>query len=72
MAASGSSQDGEKVMLALLQLLNEKRTGPDTRKRVVKSLTAKMLTPTSLAMLGRRLRDQNDDVCLLVFQHLKK
>jgi hypothetical protein len=64
-----SQMQDDPVFLAMMWLLNDPKCKAETRKKIIKSLK-NPLSPTALIMLGRRLRDKNEGVCLQVWKQL--
>jgi len=59
-------EDG--IFLAMMRLLNSSKSA-EIRKRVIKGMRAPY-SEAALAFIGKRLRDENDDVCCAIFKQL--
>ena len=57
------------LFLSLMKLLNAPKCSVEIRKRIIKGFRAPISEP-GLAFLGKKLRDENDEVCALVFKQL--
>lgn len=69
MAGQISDLQSDAIFLAMMRLFNLGKTTPELRKRIIKGIRAPISEP-ALVFLGKRLRDQNDDVCSLIYRHL--
>lgn len=56
----------DAIFLAMMRLLNVSKSC-DIRKRLIKGMKAPY-SEAALAFIGKRLRDENDDVCLVIFK----
>lgn len=63
-----SDMKSDSVFLAMMRLLNSSKSS-EIRKRVIKAMKAPY-SEAALAFIGKRLRDENDDVCCAIFKQL--
>ena len=58
----------DAIFLAMMRLLNSSKSA-EIRKRVIRGMRAPY-SEAALAFIGKRLRDENDDVCCAIFKQL--
>ena len=63
-----SDMKSDAIFLAMMRLLNSSKSS-EIRKRVIKAMRAPY-SEAALAFIGKRLRDENDDVCCAIFKQL--
>lgn len=56
----------DNIFLAMMRLLNSSKS-VEIRKRIIKGMKAPY-SETALAFIGKRLRDENDDVCCTIYK----
>ena len=61
----------DPIFLHLIRLLSVAKSSGETRKRVIKAFHMP-LSEAALAFIGKRLRDESEDVCITIFKHLKQ
>ena len=64
-----SDMKSDVLFLSMMKLLNAPKCSVEIRKRIIKGFRAPISEP-GLAFLGKTLRDENDEVCALVFKQL--
>lgn len=57
----------DDLFLGMMKLFTVSKISVDIRKRIVKGMRAPLSEP-ALIFLGKRLRDENDEVCCLIFK----
>ena len=58
----------DAIFLSMMRLLNSSKSA-EIRKRVIKGMRAPY-SEAALAFIGKRLRDENDDVCCSIYKQL--
>lgn len=58
----------DHIFFAMMRLLNSSKSS-EIRKRVIRNMRAPY-SEAALAFIGKRLRDENDDVCQSIFRQL--
>lgn len=58
----------DAIFLGMMRLMNSSKS-VEIRKRVIKGMKAPY-SEAALAFIGKRLRDENDDVCCAIFKQL--